>query len=293
MFWIIGGDALVRSLQKIHDSPLTAHSRADGALRLGRLSFLRFDFPLFVFIVGVSPSFLRRMLPSKAGWDHSANVVRFGRPVSPRDFYMGASPTDSKTSYLAGVLHRIASRTFSPPSFASRPRALVFLCFAFWPAIGPCWRSCPCRPRRALLAEPGKNLPTPGRTLSARPKFEGTLLSTMGAVANCLLGASPVLLRRPRPCPQRSIGCSVPVSQPGVGFSLVPLFPIIKLLWRLRLRAGGVRLQRDSLAVFYQVIELWNSRNGPSVRLARHERITILPRCEPRQFPSPGSLRRR
>src|SRR5207237_2968188 len=85
------------------------------------------------------------------------------------------------------------------------------------------------------LSVPGKNLAhhldqlyLPGK------KFEGTILSTMAAVANCLLGVfAGLLLRNPRVTAQNKVwwlAASGAVSL-ALGFVWALQFPIIKLLW--------------------------------------------------------------
>jgi len=140
---------------------------------------------------------------------------------------------------------------FHRPSFCFfRPRALVFLCFGllagYWallafvpvPGLGA-----------ALPREPGKTWPLLDELYLPGQKFEGTLLSTMGAVANCLLGVfAGLLLENGRVLARKGywlLGAGV--ASLALGFLWVPLFPIIKLLWTSTYVLVGVRLQRDSL----------------------------------------------
>ena len=115
MFWIMGGDYIVRSLPKIHDSPLTRALAAQmDHCEWAGFHFYDLIFPLFVFIVGVSLVFsIPRM------------IERDGRPAAIKRivirsvilfllgiFYMGGVANGFKNVYLAGVLHRIAVAYF-------------------------------------------------------------------------------------------------------------------------------------------------------------------------------------
>ena len=173
-------------------------------------------FPLFVFIVGVSLVFSISRMVERDGRAAAIRriVIRSVVLFLLGIFYMGGVANGFKNVYLAGVLHRIAVAYF----FAAlifcffRVRTMVVICLAllvgYWalmtfvpvPGIGA-----------PSLAGPGKNLAhyidelyLPGR------KFEGTLLSTMAAVANCLLGVfAGLLLKNETGAGQRRcIGCS-------------------------------------------------------------------------------------
>src|SRR5262245_9086633 len=69
MFWIMGGDMILRSLPKIHNSPFTQ-------LLAGQMEhcewagfhFYDLIFPLFVFIVGVSLVFSLPRSLERLGW---------------------------------------------------------------------------------------------------------------------------------------------------------------------------------------------------------------------------------
>src|SRR5256885_80601 len=55
MFWIMGGDLIIRSLPKIHDSPFTRQLAAQmDHCEWAGFHFYDLIFPMFVFIVGVS-----------------------------------------------------------------------------------------------------------------------------------------------------------------------------------------------------------------------------------------------
>ena len=170
--------------------------------------------------------------------------------------------------YLAGVLQRIAVAYF----FAALmfcflgTRALVCVCLTlligYWalmtqtpvPGFGP-----------PNLDEPGKNLAhyLDQRYLPGR-KFEGTLLSTMAAVANCLMGIlAGLLLKNDRVPAQRKVGMARGNwrAEPACRLRLERRnFPIIKLLWTSSYVLVSCGYAALLLAVFYQVIEIWKRR---------------------------------
>ena len=75
MFWIMGGDYIVRSLPKIHDSTLTRGLAAQmDHCEWAGFHFYDLIFPLFVFIVGVSLVF-----------SVSRMIERDGRPAARRE----------------------------------------------------------------------------------------------------------------------------------------------------------------------------------------------------------------
>ena len=270
MFWIMGGDMIFRSLPKIHDSTLT-RALADQMQHCEWIGFHFYDliFPLFVFIVGVSLVFsLSRMLERS---DRLAVLKRiFIRSLLLfllGVFYMGGISNGFKNIYFAGVLHRIAVAYFFTALLFCffPPRALIVLCLSllvgYWilmtlipvPGIGA-----------PTLAEPGRNLAhyiddlyLPGR------RFEGTLLSTMAAVANCLLGVVAGLLLKNSAVPNQKkvywlfAGGALSLV---LGFAWSLQFPIIKLLWTSTYVLVACGYSAILLAIFFQTTEIWNFR---------------------------------
>jgi predicted acyltransferase len=269
MFWIIGGDYLVRSLPKIHDSAATRwlagqmeHCEWAGC------HFYDLIFPLFVWIVGVAIPFSLPKLIEREGYAAAVRriVVRSVVLFLLGVFYMGGVANGFKNVYLAGVLHRIAVAYF----FAALlfcfcpPRTLavwaVVLLVGYWalltfvpvPGIGP-----------ASYAQ-GKNLAyyidqhwLPGR------KFEGTLLSTMAAVANCLLGIfAGLLLKDARRSEREKVAwlAGAGLISLVVGLLWARQFPIVKLLWTSSYVLVACGISAILLAVFHQVTEVWRRR---------------------------------
>lgn len=270
MFWIMGGDMILRSLPKIDDSTLT-RALAAQMEHCEWIGFHFYDliFPLFVFIVGASLVFsISRML------ERSGRLVTLKR-IFVRSlilfllgiFYMGGISNGFKNIYFAGVLHRIAVAYFFTSLLFCffRTRALITLClsllFGYWllltfvpvPGIGT-----------PSLVEPGKNLAhyiddlyLPGR------RFEGTILSTMAAVANCLLGVFAGLLLKDAALPnQKKVYRLLAGGMLSLllGFVWSLQFPIIKLLWTSTYVLVACGYSAILLAAFVQIIEIWNFR---------------------------------
>ena len=340
MFWIIGGDLVIRSLPKIHSSALTRFlaTQMDHCEWAG-FHFYDLIFPLFVFIVGVSLVFSVSRMVERAGRPAAIKriIVRSVILFLLGIFYMGGVAAGVKNVYLAGVLHRIAVAYFfaalifcflgcspSPskeragerlrapgatkgclPRFAEgqttipplpggegrgegesrgyprplptpsseirseamwQPRnglyTMIALCFlllvGYWalmtfvsvPGIGT-----------PSLDQPGKNLAhyldelyLPGQ------RFEGTLLSTMAAVANCLLGVfAGLLLKASKISAQQKVYWLVGSGAASLllGFAWSLQFPIIKLLWTSTYVLVACGYGAILLGIFYQIIELW------------------------------------
>lgn len=270
MFWILGGDYMVRSLTAIHDSPLTRGLAAQMEhCAWAGFHFYDLIFPLFIFIVGISIVFSVRRMVERAGRANAVkriicrSVILFLLGI----FYMGGIAEGFSNVYLAGVLHRIAVAYF----FA----ALLF-CFVDTKWLIPIcaglllgyWALMTFVPVPGIdapsLDEPGKNLAhyLDQRFLPGR-KFEGTLLSTMAAVANCLLGIFAGLFLEKGNIPaQRKVYCLGAAGCLSVllGFGWGREFPIIKLLWTSSYVLVACGYGALLLAAFYQVIEIWNCR---------------------------------
>src|SRR5512142_2666673 len=111
MFWILGGDSLVRSWPAIHDSTFT-RGLANQMAHCEWAGFHFYDliFPLFVFVVGVSLVFSISRMVERAGRAAAIRriVIRSVVLFLLGIFYMGGVANGFKNVYLAGVLHRIA-----------------------------------------------------------------------------------------------------------------------------------------------------------------------------------------
>ena len=266
MFWILGADILIRSLPKIHDSPLT-RGLAEQMEHCAWAGFHFYDliFPMFVFIAGVSIPFSIPKIIEREG--KSAAVKR----IFIRSFilfllgvlYMGGVANGFNNVYFVGVLHRIAVAYF----FAAllfcffKPRTLlaltILLLFGYWALM-------------TFVPIPGIGAPSyeHGKTLAywidqnymPGQKFEGTLLSTLPAVANCLLGIfAGLLLKTTVLSEQQKVFCLFAGGMAGlflgIGWSFQ--FPIIKLLWTSTYVLVACGISAILLGLFHQIIEVW------------------------------------
>ena len=270
MFWIMGGDYVVRSWPKIHDSATTRSLAAQMEhCEWAGFHFYDLIFPLFIFIVGVSLVFSLSRMVERDGRAAAIKRIVFRSVILflLGILYMGGVANGFKNVYLAGVLHRIAVAYF----FAAlifcffRARAMVLICLAllasYWalmtfvpvPGIGA-----------SSLAGPGQNLAhyldelyLPGQ------KFEGTLLGTLPAVANCLLGVFAGLLLKNDAVPgQRKVYWLLGSGAASLvlGFAWGQEFPIIKLLWTSTYVLVACGYSAILLGIFYQIVELWQFR---------------------------------
>ena len=270
MFWIVGGDYLVRALPAVHDSAFTRGLAVQMEhCEWAGFHFYDLIFPLFVFIVGVSLVFSISRMLERVGRAATIRriVIRSVVLFLLGIFYMGGVAEGFKNVYLAGVLHRIAvAYLFAALIFYFfRLRAMVMICVIL---LGGYWALMTFVPVPGIgapsLAGPGRNLAhyldelcLPGR------KFEGTLLSTMAAVANCLLGVfAGLLLKNEAVSGQRKVywllGSGV-VSL-VIGFGWAREFPIVKLLWTPTYVLVACGYSAILLGLFYQVIEIWRWR---------------------------------
>jgi predicted acyltransferase len=179
-------------------------------------------------------------------------------------FYMGGVASGFKNVYFAGVLHRISVAYF----FAAllfcflRTRALVIVCAGL---LAGYWALMTFVPAPGMdisdLSVPGKNFANwIDRHYMPGVRFEGTILSTMAAVANCMLGIfTGLLLKTERVQPEKKVlwllGSGV-VSL-AIGFAWAKQFPIIKLLWTSTYVLVACGYSALLLAAFYQIIEIW------------------------------------
>ena len=270
MFWIMGGDLILRSLPRIHDSQLTRFlARQMEHCDWAGFHFYDLIFPLFVFISGISIVF---SIPGI--------VAREGKPAAVRRicfrgvilfllgiFYMGGVAHGFKNVYLAGVLHRIGvAYLFAGLLFLIfKARGLMVICAVL--LLGY-WALMTCVPVPGLgmpdLSVPGRNLAhfidqqyLPGQ------KFEGTILSTLAAVANCLLGvlAGLWLRREDVPVQKRAIVLiGAGIASLFAGFAWSIWFPIIKLLWTSSYVLVACGFSSVFLGLFLLVIDVWGWR---------------------------------
>lgn len=266
MFWIVGGDVLIRALPKLHDSPLT-RGLAEQMEHCDWAGFHFYDliFPLFVFIVGVAIPFSIPKIIERDGKPAAIKRIAFRSVILflLGIFYMGGMANGFKNVYLAGVLHRIAVAYF----FAAllfclfKPRMLIAITILFLLGYWALLTFVPVPGIGAASYEQGKNLAfwidqnfLPGR------KFEGTLLSTLPAVANCLLGIFAGLLLKTTDLSERQkVGWLLGGGLASLILGLIwaQHFPIIKLLWTSSYVLVACGISAILLGAFHQIIDVW------------------------------------
>lgn len=274
MFWIVGAEELVRGLEKITSGGLLGliadqlrHKAWEG------FHFEDLIFPLFVFIVGVSLVFSVGKSLETVG--RPATLVRIARRslllfVLGLLYYGGLSHPIEKVRLL-GVLQRMALCYF----FASllfcflKPRALIAVCagllIGYWALLS----FVPVPGHGAGNFAEGANLANyvdkmylPLRRHDGDHDPEG-ILSTLPAIASCLLGVFAGLLVKNKALPDRRrvhllVACGLGCLAAGWLWHLN--FPVIKKIWTSSfvLVAGGYSFLL--FAAFYQIIDIWKIR---------------------------------
>jgi Uncharacterized conserved protein len=265
MFWIMGGDFLFRSFYKIYDTPWTRelneqmeHVPYEG------FHFYDLIFPLFIFIVGVSITFsLPRVIEQHGKFIavkriFIRSVILFLLGI----FYMGGIAGGFENIYLAGVLQRISvAYFFAAIIFCfTNLKQMIALCILMLVGYWAVLTFVPVPGFDVPSYEQGKNLAHYIDRWLPGQKFEGTILSTLGAVANCLIGVfAGLLLKNKENSDQKRVGwllaggliCII------VGSIWGMQFPIIKALWTSSYVLVACGCGAILLGIFYQVIEIW------------------------------------
>ena len=271
MFWITGGDKLVRSLHDMFPNAVTAvlSEQCDHVSWQG-FRFYDLIFPLFVFIVGVVlPFSLTRHIES--GASRRQLYFRVVRRVVLLFvlalIYNGLLQTSWHDLRIAGVLTRIAVCYFFAAlvviNFRVRAQAIVaaVLLLGYWaamtlipvPGVGP-----------GVLTPAGNLAGFVDRQVLPRPfccygfgDNEG-ILSTIPAIATALLGAlAGHWLRTKRVPARKAAGLALAgVLSLALGLLWGQWFPIIKNIWSSSyvLFAAGWSLLL--LAFFYWIIDM-------------------------------------
>jgi predicted acyltransferase len=273
MFWIVGADALVDALHKLSDD------RVIGALaaQLEHAEWAGFHFedlifPMFVFIVGVSLVLsLGRTIEQQGRAAAVARILRRAVLLYLLGiFYYGGFSTPFHEIRLLGVLQRIAlAYLFAGLLFCfvgTRGRVAVcaILLLAYWalmtfvpvPGVG------------AGNFEPGQNLANwvdkqflPLRKWDGDYDPEG-LLSTLPAIANCLLGVFAGELLKSNLGDRRKVLCLIAggVTCAALGWLWDIQFPVIKKLWTSSFVLVAVGYSSVLLGLFYLVIDVGKYR---------------------------------
>ena len=285
IFWIIGGDGAVHALaEMMHDkgpllSAIGTHL-ADQFTHVPWEGFRFYDliFPLFIFVTGVAIVLSLTLLVHREGLARAhirvlrRSLLLYGLGLI---YYGGISQHWTDIRFL-GVLQRIALCYL----FAS----LLFLNFnlrglvvALMALLGGYWALMTFVPVPGVGAgsfAPDANLANwidahylPGRLWDGSRDPEG-LLSTLPAIATCLLGVlAGLLLRDARVTPQqRSLwligGGGIMIA---LGYLWSLQFPVIKAIWTSSfvLVAGGY--SAILLGLMYQVIDVAGLRRWATI----------------------------
>lgn len=273
MFWIAGADDIVYALHKVATAgPIAFFATQLTHKKWEGFAFYDLIFPLFVFIVGVSIVFSLTKTIEQGG--RAAAIKRiFIRALLLYllgVIYSGGIAKGLEQVRLLGVLQRIAlCYFFAAILFCTfRLRGLVITCVALLVGYWAMMTFIPVPGVGAGNFAEGANLANwidkeylPFRKWDGDHDPEG-LLSTLPAIATCLLGVfAGLLLHDTRLAPREKVRWLAIAGIAGLaaGFLWGLQFPIIKKIWTSSyvLVAGGWSCLL--LAFFYQVIELWRA----------------------------------
>jgi predicted acyltransferase len=273
MFWIIGADAIVEGLRKVSDHQ-AVHKLAEQLQHVSWAGFHFEDliFPMFVFIVGVSLAFSLTRTVEQEG--RAAAAVRIFRRALLLYllgiFYYGGMSTPFEGIRLLGVLQRIAiAYLFSGLLFwyvglRGRVAVCVGMLLGYWALL----TFVPVPELGAGHFEPGHNLANwvdknylPLRRWDGDYDPEG-LLSTIPAIANCLLGVfAGELLRSKREDWRKVVDLIAAGALSAIlGWLWDFQFPVIKQLWTSSFVLVAVGYSSILLGLFYLVIDIWKLR---------------------------------
>ena len=277
IFWILGADGAIWALDRMLRDKGPALSAAGSFLRSQMshvawegFSFYDFIFPLFIFVTGVSIVLALPRLVAREG-KALAHLHVLRRAlflyILGLIFYGGVGQHWSDIRFL-GVLQRIAicylfaSLLFLNLNARGLIVALVTLLGGYWALM----RFVPVPDIGTGSFAPDANLADwidahylPGRLWDKTRDLEG-LLSTLPAIATCLLGVlAGLLLKDERLTSTQKtlwlIGAGTGMVLAGYLWGLQ--FPVIKAIWTSSfvLVAGGY--SAILLGVMYQVIDVW------------------------------------
>ncbi len=270
MFWILGGDLVMTALGRMSQNPV-AQLLARQLEHVPWAGFRFYDliFPLFIFIVGVSLVFSLQRIIADEGMRsaHSKILRRFALLFLLGLFYSGGVAQEWPNIRLLGVLNRIALCYFFGAliycHFRARGIAIISaaLLIGYWAVM----TFVPFGDGTVGSFEPGRNLANqldslylPGKKWDGTWDPEG-LLSTLPAIATCLLGVLAGLLMQSREISESrkvrvllAAGCVALI----VGWLWHLQFPVIKKIWTSSfvLVAGGYSALL--LGLFHYITEI-------------------------------------
>jgi predicted acyltransferase len=287
MFWIIAGDSLAWALHNLSSGKEGLLSAATGFLGEQLMhvpweGFRFYDllFPLFLFVAGVSiPFSLPRLVAHKGKWAAHERVLRRSLLLFALGLiYYGGASNMWPDIRLLGVLQRIAlcylfaSLLFLHLDVRGLMVAFVSLLVGYWalmtfvpvPEVGAGLFAVDANLARWIDAQY-----LPGLRFYDDWDPEG-LLSTLPAIASCLLGVfAGLLLKETRVEPtQRAIWfIGAGTILVAVGFLWGLQFPVIKKIWTSSfvLVAGGYSILL--LGMFYLLIDVWGHKAKATIFL--------------------------
>ena len=274
MFWIVGADALMEALRKLSDNAVVQGMarQLDHAGWAG-FHFEDLIFPMFVFIVGVSLVFsLARTIEQEGRVGAVKRIVQRAVLMYLLGiFYYGGFSTPFHEIRLLGVLQRIAlAYLFSGLIFCFfKLRGRIIWCASLLVGYWLVMTFVPVPGGTAGNFAEGQNLANwvdqhylPLRKWDGDHDPEG-LLSTLPAIASCLLGIfTGMLLRDTKRSDWIKVGYLAAAGVVLVAFGWLWnfQFPVIKKIWTSSfvLVAGGYSCLL--LAAFHLVIECCGRR---------------------------------
>ncbi|NLY02161.1 MAG: DUF5009 domain-containing protein [Rhodopirellula sp.] len=271
MFWILGVDEAVHAFAEIYNpAPVEAVKMQFTHVQWEGFVFEDLIFPLFIFIVGVSIVFSLGKLVAAKGRGGALKRILI-RSVVLYLLGLAVYYVDLGEVRWLGVLQRIAlcylftGLIFCFVRLRGLVVALVTLLFAYWALM--CFIPVPGIEPHSF--EEGRNLANyidarflPGFKWDGDHDPEG-LLSTIPAVATCLLGVlAGLLLKNDAIGPYRKVAVLLAAGVVALilGYTWGLQFPVIKKVWTSSyvLVAGGY--SAFLLGVFYLVLDVWEWR---------------------------------
>ena len=274
MFWIIGGDELVKAIGKAKSSPITDElaRQMDHAEWQG-FRFEDLIFPMFIFIVGASLVFsLGRTIEQYGRKAAVSRIIRRALLMYLLGvFYYGGFSGPYEKIRLLGVLQRIAICYLCAGLifcyFGQRGRIVwcVGLLAGYWLAM----TIVPAPGGTAGDFKEGTNLANwidskylPLRKWDKTHDPEG-LLSTIPAIAGCLIGVfAGVLLADPKWSNGKKVLtlALAGVALAALGWAWDFQFPVIKKIWTSSFVFVACGYSLLLLSFFYLVMDTWNLR---------------------------------
>ena len=274
MFWIVGGDALVGALRKLSDGPVMQGlaGQLDHVAWAG-FHFEDLIFPMFVFIVGVSLVFsLTRTIEQEGRKGAVKRIMRRAAFLYLLGiFYYGGFGTPFSEIRLLGVLQRIAlAYLFAGLIFCFfQRRGRIIWCAGLLIGYWLLMTFVPVPGGTAANFAEGQNLANwVDKNYLPLHKWDGDhdpegLLSTLPAIATCLLGVlAGMLLRDTKRSDWNKVGHLA-----AAGLILVLLgwlwnfqFPVIKKIWTSSFVLVAAGYSSMLLALFYLVVDVWKHR---------------------------------